>query len=302
MKMKILVEPFNHYLKKDQNKLCNSHLNNDESETEKKSYLISQNEYFYDKKCVKEYFEELNEYHKKLTYRTIINGDKIDEKNIDDQINILRKSCSDEYDSLFCNLNVIRGDTNEPFDNYSQKDNKVDDEKLQSYKIRNRKTFYLFNKKDDEKLQFSQYHKIRNRRTLSFYDFAEPNKTHEFQSLRATKKNEADLSNCITSRMNEIDILNDSIKNVKLQLQELRSLFEVSKNEKKDLEQKFCHLEKDLKQVLESLRTIRKEHCQLKEEWRVTNAKFQKEYFALYNFHKFGERDGDVRCMNGVRA
>ncbi|CAG8779449.1 20512_t:CDS:2 [Gigaspora margarita] len=179
-------------------------------------WFISQNEYFYDKKCV----EELNEYHERLTYRTTINeGDKIDEKNLDDQINVLRKSCSDD---------II---------------------------------------------------------------FAEPNKTHEFQSLLATKKNEADLSNCITFRMNEIDMLNDSIKNVKLQLQELRNL-----------EQKSCHSEKDLKQVLESLRILRIDHCQLKEEWRVTNAEFRKEYFALYNFHKFGERNGDVRCMNGVRA
>ncbi|CAG8856891.1 31657_t:CDS:1, partial [Gigaspora margarita] len=40
------------------------------------------------------------------------------------------------------------------FDNHSQKDNKMDDEKLQSYKIRNRKTFYRFNRKDDENLQF----------------------------------------------------------------------------------------------------------------------------------------------------
>ncbi|CAG8847473.1 11355_t:CDS:1, partial [Gigaspora margarita] len=130
-----LIEPFNYSLKKSQNKLCNSHINNDESETENKSYpleindeqfrFISQNENFYDKKCVEEYFEEFNEYHERLTYRTTINeGGKINEKNIDDQINILRKSCSDEYDSLSCNLNVIRGDTNEPFDNHSQKDNK----------------------------------------------------------------------------------------------------------------------------------------------------------------------------------
>ncbi|CAG8779731.1 15756_t:CDS:1, partial [Gigaspora margarita] len=85
----------------------------------------------------------------------------------------------------------------------------------------------------------------------------------------------------------------------------LRSLFEVSKNEKKDLEQKFCHSEKDLKQVLESLRI---DYCQLKEErtliksWNVKNDKIRKEFFDLYNFHKFGERNGGVRCMNGVRA
>ncbi|CAG8759583.1 13238_t:CDS:2 [Gigaspora margarita] len=179
-------------------------------------WFISQNEYFYDKKCI----EELNEYYERLTYRTTINEeDKIDEKNLDDQINVLRKSCSDD---------II---------------------------------------------------------------FAKPNKTHKFQSLLATKKNEADLSNCITFRINEIDILNDSIKNVKLQLQELRNL-----------EQKSCYSEKDLKQVLESLRILHIDHCQLKEEWCVTNAEFRKEYFALYNFHKFGKHNRNVHCMNGVRA
>ncbi|CAG8746959.1 14427_t:CDS:1, partial [Gigaspora margarita] len=81
-----------------------------------------------------------------------------------------------------------------------------------------------------------------------------------------TKTNDADLSNCITFRINEIDMLNASIKNVKLQLKELRGLFEVSENEKKDLEQKFGQSEKDIKQVLESLRS---DHCQLKEEWTL---------------------------------
>ncbi|CAG8853334.1 17989_t:CDS:2 [Gigaspora margarita] len=133
--IKKFVEPFNHYLKKDQNKLCNSHLNNDESETEKKGDPLEINDEQF-RFISQEYFEELNEYHERLTYRTTINGgDKIDEKNIDYQINILRKSCSDKYDSLSCNLNVIHGGTNEPFDNHSQKDNKMDDKKLQSYKI-----------------------------------------------------------------------------------------------------------------------------------------------------------------------
>ncbi|CAG8847037.1 6317_t:CDS:1 [Gigaspora margarita] len=168
---------------------------------------------------------------------------------------------------------------NEPFDFHSQKDLN-DYEKPQSYKIKN----------------------IRNR---SINDFAKSNKTCEFQSLRATKTDDADLSNCITFRMNEIDMLNASIENVKLQLKELRGLFEVSENEKKDLEQKFGQSEKDLKQVLESLHL---DHCQLKDEWslikswKVKNEKIRKEFFDLYNFHKFGELNGGVRCLNRVHA
>ncbi|CAG8484049.1 45567_t:CDS:2 [Gigaspora margarita] len=182
-----LVEPFNYYLKKDQNKLTlrnkhfqyyclqknlttdtglhsfcnypeindsfdlkdneklqithrlnenNNPINNVKSESVKKifydkKYVEDDRKYFeekfwflrfishiknYDKKYFEEYFEELKEYHERLTYRTTINDEdksltkKINEENLDEQINILRKSCSDEYNSLSCKLNVIRGD------------------------------------------------------------------------------------------------------------------------------------------------------------------------------------------------
>ncbi|CAG8753428.1 17413_t:CDS:1 [Dentiscutata erythropus] len=109
------------------------------------------------------------------------------------------------------------------------------------------------NKNDDEKFQFSQFYKIRNRRTLSFYrfnrsinDFAESNKTlpYEFKSLQATKTNNT-----------------DTIENTNLQLKELR--VEVFVKESEDLVKEFHHLEEDLEKDLESLR---RDHHQLKEE------------------------------------
>ncbi|RIB02844.1 hypothetical protein C2G38_2226675 [Gigaspora rosea] len=133
--------------------------------------------------------------------------------------------------------------------------------------------------------------------------FDELNKTCEFQSLQSTKTKFANLSNCITFRMKELDTLNSSIENIKLQLNELKGLVEDSKNEKRDLLQKFCHSEKDLKQVLESLR---EDHCQLKEEWTFIKSwsakkeKIRKEFFDLYNFYKFGERNRGVRYINGL--
>ncbi|KAF0487823.1 hypothetical protein F8M41_022491 [Gigaspora margarita] len=135
---------------------------------------------------------------------------------------------------------------NEPFDNHSKKE--LND-----------------NKKNDEKLRFSQPYKIRNRITLSFYrfnrsiiDFAEPNKylTYEFQSLQATKMNDADL-------LNKLNMLYDTIEDIKLQLKELRVLVEGSIKESGDLVKKFRHSEEDLEKDLESLRV---DHCQLKKE------------------------------------
>ncbi|CAG8833015.1 33994_t:CDS:1 [Gigaspora margarita] len=177
------------------------------------------------------------------------------------------------------------------------------------------------NKMDDEKFQFSQSYKIRNRRMLPFNrfnrsinEFAKSNKTlnsyltYEFQSLQATKTN--NLFNCITFRMNEMNMLYDTIKDIELQLKELRDLFEVSINKSKDLVIEFCHSEADLEKDLESLHKD-----QLKEEFtllntnfkklHVENNKIRKELDDLDNFYKFGERiiiNGDVRCINGVRA
>ncbi|CAG8746015.1 19223_t:CDS:2, partial [Gigaspora rosea] len=102
----------NHNLNKD---TFNSKYN-DKSESEKKSCPLEINDkkYFGQFRFISqnEYVE--NGYHKRLTYRTTtINEEdkcptkKIDEENLDDQINILRKSCFDEYDSLSCNLDVI---------------------------------------------------------------------------------------------------------------------------------------------------------------------------------------------------
>ncbi|CAG8742991.1 19084_t:CDS:2 [Gigaspora margarita] len=177
--------------------------------------------------------------------------------------------------------------TNEPFDNHLQKDRND-------------------NKKDDEKLQFSQYNKIRNRRMLSFYDFAESNKTHEFQYLRATKTNDTDLFKCITIRMNEMKMLYDTIENIKIQLKELRVLVEVSV---KDLVKEFSHSEEDFKKDLKDLESLRKDHCQFKEEWTKSVReekneirKKSQELIDLYNFYKFGERiiiNEGVRCING---
>ncbi|CAG8506418.1 26461_t:CDS:2 [Gigaspora margarita] len=70
------------------------------------------------------------------------------------------------------------------------------------------------------------------------------------------------------------------IKDIKLQLKELRVLVEVSVKELEDLVKKFPCSEEDLENNLESL-------------------------YDLDNFYKFGERiiiNGDVRCINGVRA
>ncbi|CAG8754622.1 1425_t:CDS:1, partial [Racocetra fulgida] len=169
---------------------------------------------------------------------------------------------------------------NEPFNYHSQKN--------------------LDDKIDNEKPQFKS-NKKRNTRNRMINYFDESNKTCEFQSLRSTKTKFANLSNCITFRMKELDTLNGSIENIKLQLKELKGLVEDSKNEKRDLLQKFCHSEKDLKQVLESLR---EDHCQLNEEWTFIKSwsakkeKIRKEFFDLYNFYKFGERNGGVRYIN----
>ncbi|CAG8732179.1 17778_t:CDS:2, partial [Gigaspora rosea] len=149
---------------------------------------------------------------------------------------------------------------NEPFNYHSQKN--------------------LDDKIDNEKPQFKS-NKKRNTRNRMINYFDESNKTCEFQSLRSTKTKFADLSNCITFRMKELDTLNSSIENIKLQLKELK--------------------EKDLKQVLESLR---EDHCQLKEEWTFIKSwsakieKIRKEFFDLYNFYKFGERNRGVRYIN----
>ncbi|CAG8441999.1 hypothetical protein C2G38_2234706 [Gigaspora rosea] len=132
---------------------------------------------------------------------------------------------------------------------------------------------------------------------------------YEFQSLQATKTNDADLFNCITFRMNEINMLYDTIENIKLQLKELRVLVEASVKESEDLPKKFAHSEEDLEKDLKSLHV---DHCQFKEEWtllnknrRVENDKIRKEFDDLDNFYKFGERiiiNRGVHCINGVRA
>ncbi|CAG8485797.1 39165_t:CDS:2 [Gigaspora margarita] len=62
-------------------------------------------------------------------------------------------------------------------------------------------------------------------------------KLKEFNDLNSTKTNDADISNCITFRMNEMNMLNDTIENIKLQLKELRVLFEDSVKE--------CHHSKE---------------------------------------------------------
>ncbi|CAG8840545.1 5976_t:CDS:2, partial [Gigaspora margarita] len=179
---------------------------------------------------------------------------------------------------------------NEPFDNHLQKDRND-------------------NKKDNEKFQFSQYYKIRNRRMLSFYYFAESNKTHEFQYLRATKMNDANLFNCITIRINEMKMLYNTIENIKIQLKELRVLVEVSI---KDLVKEFHHSEEDFKKDLKDLESLRKDHCQFKEEWTKSVheeknkiQKKSKELIDLYNFYKYGEciiiNEG-VRCINATKT
>ncbi|CAG8792778.1 2784_t:CDS:2, partial [Dentiscutata erythropus] len=105
---------------------------------------------------------------------------------------------------------------------------------------------------------------------------------YEFQSLQATKTNDAD---CITFRMNEINMLYDTIENIKLQLKELRVLVEASVKESEDLLKKFAHSEEDLKIPT-----------------RVENDKIRKEFDDLDNFYKFGEHiiiNGGVHCING---
>ncbi|CAG8573812.1 4808_t:CDS:1, partial [Gigaspora rosea] len=146
-------------------------------------------------------------------------------------------------------------------------------------------------------------------------DFVESNKilnsyiTYEFRSLRATKTNDANLFNCITFRMNEINMLYDTLENIKLQLEELRVLVEVSVKESEDLVKELPRSEEDLEKDLESLCV---DHCQLKEEWtllnknlRVENYKIQKELNDLDNFYKFGEciiTNEGVHCINSVHA
>ncbi|CAG8827514.1 19031_t:CDS:2 [Gigaspora margarita] len=56
-------------------------------------------------------------------------------------------------------------------------------------------------------------------------------KEYYLQSKLTTKTNDADLSNCITFRINKMNMLNDTIENIKFQLKELRVLFEVSVKE-----------------------------------------------------------------------
>ncbi|CAG8549032.1 36508_t:CDS:1, partial [Racocetra persica] len=93
-------------------------------------------------------------------------------------------------------------------------------------------------------------------------DFVKSNKilnsyiTYKFQFLRATKTNDADLFNRITFRMNETNMLYDTLENIKLQLEELKVLVEVSVKESEDLV-KVPHLE-DLEKDLESLCV---DHC-----------------------------------------
>ncbi|KAF0536934.1 hypothetical protein F8M41_008776 [Gigaspora margarita] len=70
-----------------------------QKESEKKSYPLEIND--------KKYFEQFVSF---LKMKDKCPTKKIDEENLNDQINILRKSCFDEYDSLSCNLDVIRGD------------------------------------------------------------------------------------------------------------------------------------------------------------------------------------------------
>ncbi|KAF0349994.1 hypothetical protein F8M41_015430 [Gigaspora margarita] len=123
---------------------------------------------------------------------------------------------------------------NKTFDSYSQKD--LNDEKLQSYKIRNRTNIRM--------ISFNR----------SFNIFAESNKTRKFQSTMKTN----DLSNCITFRMNEMNNLYDTIENIELQLKKLRVLVEGIIKESEDLIKEFCYSEKDLEKDLKSLHI---NHC-----------------------------------------
>ncbi|CAG8840613.1 29843_t:CDS:1, partial [Gigaspora margarita] len=68
-----------------------------------------------------------------------------------------------------------------------------------------------------------------------------------------TKMNDADLFNCITIRMNEMKMLYNTIKNIKIQLKELRVLVEVSV---KDLVKEFRHSEEDFKKDLKDLESL----------------------------------------------
>ncbi|CAG8838344.1 34272_t:CDS:1, partial [Gigaspora margarita] len=70
-----------------------------------------------------------------------------------------------------------------------------------------------------------------------------------------------------------MDMLYDTIKDIELQLKELRDLCEVSANKSKYLIIEFCHSETDLEKDLESLRKD-----QLKEEFTLLNTNFKKLY------------------------
>ncbi|KAF0509734.1 hypothetical protein F8M41_018533 [Gigaspora margarita] len=99
--------------------------------------------------------------------------------------------------------------------------------------------YMLKNRKKHSK-KYKTIKEIKITKELTIDDnFVELNKTlnsyltYKFQSLQATKTNDADLFNCITFRMNEIIMLYNTIEYIKLQFKELRVLVEASiKNQK----------------------------------------------------------------------
>ncbi|CAG8452838.1 10771_t:CDS:2, partial [Gigaspora rosea] len=162
-----LVEPFNYYLKKDhlqyyysfrlnENNNPISKTNNDKSESEKKSYPLEIND--------KKYFEQ---------FRFISQNEK---------------SCFDEYDSLSCSLDVIRGDIHALQTNIEQFEC--------SYFI----TIFRKNYNDDQKTEFvsETINPTNSKKTIDYH-------VSEYNQLLKERWEEVEM---LLKRRNNLNLIN----------------------------------------------------------------------------------------------